>query len=100
MKKGRTKVIVFLHIVLMIYSLLGICSKLAAGEEFLSVRFIFYYGIVLTNLFVYAIVWQQIIKRMPLIIIVGIVLIVTEQDTQQEIEEEKEQEKEQELEYD
>lgn len=68
MKKERIKVIVFLHIVLMIYSLLGICSKLAAGVPFLSKQFLLYYGVVILNLFLYAIIWQQIIKRMPLIV--------------------------------
>ena len=45
----------------------GIASKLAAGEEFLSFRFILFYGLVLFGLFLYAIGWQQIIKHMPLI---------------------------------
>jgi len=44
----------------------GICSKKAAGEAFLSLPFCLYYGGVILLLVVYAIGWQQIIKRLPL----------------------------------
>lgn len=57
---------VVLHILLAIYSLGGICSKFAAQQEFLSFWFIFFYGLVILNLGIYAIVWQQIIKHLPL----------------------------------
>lgn len=65
MKTGL-KTIILLHLMLMIYSLSGVCSKLAAGEAFLSVRFCLFYGAVILLLGVYAIAWQQVIKRMPL----------------------------------
>ena len=55
-----------LHLMLMVYSMSGIFSKLAAGQAFLSVRFCLYYGMILVLLGLYAIGWQQIIKRMPL----------------------------------
>ena len=55
-----------LHILLMVFSLGSVCSKLASGEEFLSGRFVLYYGLLLLILAVYAVVWQQMIKRMPL----------------------------------
>jgi drug/metabolite transporter (DMT)-like permease len=48
------------------YSLGGIASKTAATQQFLSFGFFFYYGLVLLILFVYAILWQQILKKMPL----------------------------------
>ena len=57
---------VVLHILLAIYSLGGICSKFAAQQEFLSFWFIFFSGLVILNLGIYAIVWQQIIKHLPL----------------------------------
>ena len=68
MIKGNTKVgyIILLNILLAIYSLGGICSKFAAQQEFLSFWFIFFYGLVILNLGIYAIVWQQIIKHLPL----------------------------------
>lgn len=66
--KQRKKLFVLLglHIMLMFFSMSGIASKLAAGEKFLSPRFILYYVIIIGLLGVYAIVWQQIIKRLPL----------------------------------
>ena len=51
---------------LMIYSMSGICSKLAAGESFLSFRFCLYYAAIIGLLGFYAVGWQQIIKRIPL----------------------------------
>lgn len=56
----------FLHIILFIYSMGGVFSKLAAGKEFLSIGFFFFYGLVLATLFVYAVLWQQVLKKMPL----------------------------------
>lgn len=64
--KGRAKVFVALHLLLMLYSLCSICGKLAAGYDFLSTGFILCYGGMICVLGVYAIGWQQIIKRMPL----------------------------------
>lgn len=61
------KTILLLHVLLFFYSLFGICSKLAAGYPFLSKEFIFFYGMVILNLGIYAICWQQIIKRIPLV---------------------------------
>lgn len=60
------KTLVLLHLMLMIYSMSGIFSKLAAGQPFLSFRFCLYYGAIIALLGLYAIGWQQIIKRMPL----------------------------------
>ena len=64
--REKLKYYIFLHIELLLFSLGGICSKMAAQNEFLSFKFIFWYGIVIANLGVYAIVWQQIIKHLPL----------------------------------
>ena len=55
-----------LHGLLAVYSLSTVLSKLAAGVPFLSLPFCLYYGGVLLLLAVYALGWQQIIKRMPL----------------------------------
>lgn len=62
----KIKTLFLLHIMLMIYSMSGICSKLAAGQKFLSFKFCLYYGLIIVLLGFYAIGWQQIIKRMPL----------------------------------
>ena len=60
------KYLFILHILLAIYSLSGVCSKMAAHNQFLSFWWIFWYALVILNLAVYAIVWQQIIKHLPL----------------------------------
>ena len=66
MKKENIKTIIILHIMLMIYSMSGICSKMASGEPFLSPKFCLFYGLIIILLGFYAIGWQQIIKRLPL----------------------------------
>lgn len=66
MKHGKIQVLVLLHLLLAVYSSSGIFSKIAANETFLSVRFCLCYVAVIALLGVYAIGWQQIIKRMPL----------------------------------
>lgn len=55
-----------LHLILMIYSLSGVFSKLASTQPFLSVPFCILYGAVITLLAFYAIAWQQIIRCLPL----------------------------------
>ena len=62
----KTKALLILHLMLMIYSMTGICSKLAASEHFLSPMFCVYYTIIILLLGFYAIGWQQIIKHLPL----------------------------------
>ena len=62
----KTKTLILLHLLLMVYSMSGVFSKLAAGETFLSVKFCLYYGAIIAFLGFYAIGWQQIIKRLPL----------------------------------
>lgn len=66
MKQSKTKALFLLHLMLMIYSLSGICSKKAAEVPFLGLKFCVYYGLVVVLLAFYAIGWQQIIKRLPL----------------------------------
>lgn len=66
MKHSNIKIIVLLNIMLMIYSMSGICSKMAAKEKFLSRNFCIYYMIIIALLALYALGWQQVIKRLPL----------------------------------
>jgi drug/metabolite transporter (DMT)-like permease len=65
-KSSKIKYFIALHIELLLFSLGGICTKMAGKYDFLSFGFIFFYGLVILNLGVYAIVWQQIIKHLPL----------------------------------
>ena len=62
----KAKALIFLHMILIMYSICGIFSKLAGMQEFGSVCFFIYYGIELLILFLYTIFWQQIIKILPL----------------------------------
>lgn len=66
-KKGKFVVYFQLHLLFMLYSFGGICSKIAAQEELFSWRWIGLYGLILSNLFFYAICWQQILKKLPLV---------------------------------
>lgn len=60
------KFILLLNILLLVYSLSGILSKSAALEPFFSFKFILFYAGVIFLLGVYALFWQQIIKKLPL----------------------------------
>lgn len=62
----RAKVYLFLHLLLALYSISSVLSKLAAGEPFLSLGFCLCYAGMIALLGIYAIGWQQIIKRIPL----------------------------------
>lgn len=66
MEKRQLNVFLLLHLLMIVYSTSGIFSKLAAGTDFLSIPFCLYYGCIILLLGIYAIGWQQIIKRMPL----------------------------------
>lgn len=63
---SQMKTLFALHLLLMVYSVSGIFSKLAANVDFLSIQFVLYYGGVLALLGLYALGWQQILKRLPL----------------------------------
>ena len=65
-KRNNVRYYIMLHVLLMIYSFSGVCSKMAAKYESLSIEFCFFYGLILMNLFLYALVWQQLIKHLAL----------------------------------
>ncbi len=62
----KIKPFIILHLILLMNSLGGICSKTAAGKPFLSFEFCLFYGIMLLILAVYALLWQQVLKMLPL----------------------------------
>lgn len=64
--KESLELYAYLHLFLMLYSMGGIVSKLAAGKVFFSPAFIALYTLEILILAFYAIGWQQFIKRMPL----------------------------------
>lgn len=66
MKKTNKGVYILLHVLLAFYSLSGVLSKMSAQQKFLSLPFFACYGGMLAVLFLYALGWQQILKRLPL----------------------------------
>ena len=68
MKSSNLKYYILLHVLLMVYSICGILSKLAAKVVFMSIPFILLYLGIVFLLGIYAIFWQQIIKALPLTI--------------------------------
>ncbi len=64
--KTRLVDIAFLQLSILILSLVGIFAKKASAVGFLSVEFITYYCLIIFIMGVYAILWQQIIKKFEL----------------------------------
>lgn len=62
----QAKWFLVLHIILGIYALSSVCSKLASRQTFLSLPFLLLYGGMMAALVVYAFGWQQVIKHLPL----------------------------------
>lgn len=62
----KTVPFIVLHIIILIYSLSSICSKIASSKDFLSLEWILFYGLVLLSLGIYAILWQQVLKKVDL----------------------------------
>ena len=65
-KRFEWKNLLFLQGIIIIYTLSGVAGKYASGYKFLSFGFILIYGVEILILGVYAILWQQIIKRFDL----------------------------------
>lgn len=63
-KKITVKDIIILQAVVVIYTFAGIIGKFAAGQE--SLRFFLLYGAEIAVLGVYALLWQQMIRRFDL----------------------------------
>lgn len=64
--KNSIKQIAMIQIAIFIMSFSGVFSKMASKYPFLSVRFVLFYGASVLILAVYAIVWQQILRRVDL----------------------------------
>ncbi|MDD2972476.1 MAG: EamA family transporter [Lachnospiraceae bacterium] len=65
-KKITIRDIIYLQIVVVIYTLSSIVAKFASGQTFLSWKFLLFYGMEVACLGVYAILWQQAIKKVEL----------------------------------
>lgn len=66
MKEQGKRYFLLLHLLMFVMSFSGVFSKKAAGQKFLSVKWILFYGAMLVILMVYAVFWQQILKRIKL----------------------------------
>ena len=65
-KKNGIMAILLLQAAVMIYSLTTVISKFVSGYEFLSVKFILLYMLDFAVLGIYAILWQQLLKKFEL----------------------------------
>ncbi|MDR1017050.1 MAG: DMT family transporter [Coriobacteriales bacterium] len=65
-RKRKVLILLALHLIVLLYSLAGVCSKTAAQNPFGSLPFFGWYALALAILVVYALVWQQIIRRVEL----------------------------------
>ncbi len=65
-KKLSLKAVLAIQGAVIVYTMGGVCSKMAGGQEFLSPGFVMFYGGQILVLAVYALLWQQIIKRVDL----------------------------------
>lgn len=63
--KRNAGLFVVLHISLLFSSLSGVCSKMAAAQTDLK-GFAMWYFAVLLIMAAYAVIWQQILKKLPL----------------------------------
>ena len=64
--KKRLLGIVGLQLSVLLYSITGIFTKMASACRFLSVQFLLLYGVSIFLMFIYALLWQQFLKIMPL----------------------------------
>lgn len=62
----KAKYLMLLHLIVLFYSLGSICSKFASRLPFFSFKWCALYGLNILILGIYAIMWQQILKNMPL----------------------------------
>lgn len=67
MKKHiRWQDLLMLQAVFLIYSISSVVSKFASGRELFSMGFLVLYGLDVLVLGIYALLWQQVIKRFEL----------------------------------
>lgn len=65
-KKITIKDIFILQAVIIIYTLSSIVAKFATGKELFSFPFFLFYGLEILILGIYALLWQQMIKKFDL----------------------------------
>lgn len=65
-RRTSARTILFLQGIIMLYSVSSVVAKLASAQETFSLRFFLFYGLEIGILGVYAILWQQAIKKLEL----------------------------------
>lgn len=66
MNKVKLTSYALLHLLFLLYSLVAVFSKLVSGTALFSLEFFACFGAVFILLAVYAVLWQQLLKKMPL----------------------------------
>ena len=69
-----------MYISFFIYSLSSIFSKIASKQDFLSMKYILCFAVIILILEIYAVLWQQILKKIELSVAMAnkpIVLVLT-----------------------
>lgn len=64
--KNKALSCILMHFIFVLYSFYTVLGKKASGFAFLSVNFCFLYCAMIFILFVYAVLWQQVLKSIPL----------------------------------
>lgn len=66
-KRGiLVKNVIMLQAVIVIYTISSVMAKFASGNEVLSFRFLLFFGLEFIFLGLYAVLWQQMLKRFEL----------------------------------
>lgn len=65
-KKSKIQNMILLEVAFFIYALSSLCSKTASSNSQSIWHTLFFYGLSLAMLGVYAIIWQQVLKKMEL----------------------------------
>ena len=65
-KNNNIKTLIVMQIAVLFFSLSGVMGKNASQYEFMSFGFILFYGLEILILGIYAIVWQQVIKKIDI----------------------------------
>ena len=64
--KIKKKDFILLHLVFVIVALGEVAKKFASPEPLLSWRWVLFFGLHIASMGVYALLWQQVLKRVPL----------------------------------
>lgn len=70
-KKAGPKIYIFLYLNFLIYSFSTICMKFASAHPLFSLRAAVFFFLAFLCMFVYALVWQQLLKHLPLSVAYG-----------------------------